>query len=126
MTTLTSILLQGNAGGGGMGGLLMIVAMIAIFYLFMIRPQQKKQKEIKNAREAMRSGDKVVTAGGIHGRIRDIKDTTMMIEIAKGVEIKVDKTSVYPAADAAPAPQKKADKKKQVEETAEESAAENE
>lgn len=115
MTTLTSILLQGNAGGGGMGGLLMIVAMIAIFYLFMIRPQQKKQKEIKNAREAMRSGDKVVTAGGIHGRIRDIKDTTMMVEIAKGVEIKVDKTSVYPDADAAPVNQKKADKKKQVE-----------
>ncbi len=128
MTTLTSILLQGNAGGGGMGGLLMIVAMIAIFYLFMIRPQQKKQKEIKNAREAMRSGDKVVTAGGIHGRIRDVKDTTMTIEIAKGVEIKVDKTSVYPAADAAPANQKKADKKKPAEvreEVTEESVSEN-
>ena len=115
MTTLTSILLQENAAGGGMGGLLMIVAMIAIFYLFMIRPQQKKQKEIKNAREAMRAGDKVVTAGGIHGKIRDIKDTTMIVEIAKGVEIKVDKTSVYPYADVPAGNSKKNEIKKKQE-----------
>ena len=80
-----------------MSGLLMIVAMIVIFYFFMIRPQQKKQKEIKSAREAMKSGDRVVTAGGIHGKLKEISDTTVMIEIAPGTQIKVDKGSVFPA-----------------------------
>ncbi len=95
---MNSILLQAASGGGSsMSGLLLIVAMIVIFYFFMIRPQQKKQKEIKNAREAMKNGDRVVTAGGIHGKIKDISDATVMIEIAPGTVIKVDKTSVYPA-----------------------------
>ena len=95
---MNSILLQSAAGGGSsMSGLLMIVAMIVIFYFFMIRPQQKKQKEIKNAREAMKSGDRVVTAGGIHGKLKEISDTTVMIEIAPGTQIKVDKGSVFPA-----------------------------
>lgn len=94
---MNSILLQAAAGGGSsMSGLLMIVAMIVIFYFFMIRPQQKKQKEIKNAREAMKNGDRVVTAGGIHGKLREVSDSTVMIEIAPGLQIKVDKNSVYP------------------------------
>lgn len=96
MTLLNTILAQSAGQGGGYSGILMIVAMLAIFYFFMIRPQSKKQKELKKAREAMRSGDKVVTAGGIHGRIRSIGEATMTIEISKGVEIKVDKASVYP------------------------------
>ena len=75
MTLLNSILLQADAAGGGWSGMLMIIAMIAIFYFFMIRPQQKKQKEIRKAREAMKSGDKIVTAGGIYGRIKEVKDT---------------------------------------------------
>lgn len=83
----------------------MIVAMIVIFYFFMIRPQSKRQKEIKKAREAMRSGDRVVTAGGIHGRIKEINDTTMLVEVAQGVNIKVDKASVFPAAEGAPVKQ---------------------
>ena len=79
--------------------MLMIVAMIVIFYFFMIRPQNKKQKEIKKAREAMQAGDKIVTAGGIHGKIKEVSDTTLIVEIAQGVSIKVDKSSVYPAAE---------------------------
>ncbi len=94
---MNSILLQSAAGGGGVSGLLMIVAMIVIFYFFMIRPQQKKQKEIKKAREAMKNGDRVVTAGGIHGKIKEISDATIMIEVAPSVQIKVDKGSVFPA-----------------------------
>lgn len=92
----SAILLQEQAQGGGLSGIIMIVAMIAIFYFFMIRPQSKKQKEIKKAREAMQKGDKVVTAGGIHGKIREIQDEVMTIEIAPEVNIKVDKASVYP------------------------------
>lgn len=98
MNTLNSmVLLQSEAGGGGLSGMLMIVAMIVIFYFFMIRPQSKKQKEIKKAREAMKTGDKVVTAGGIHGKIKEISDLTINMEVAPGVTIKVDKASVFPA-----------------------------
>ncbi len=75
----------------------MISAMTVICYFFMIRPQQKKQKEIKKAREAMKNGDRVVTAGGIHGKIKEISDATIMIEVAPSVQIKVDKGSVFPA-----------------------------
>lgn len=101
--TLTTILLEAQpSAGGGMGGIFMIVAMIAIFYFFMIRPQSKKQKELKKQRENMKNGDKVVTAGGIHGRIKEIRDTVILIDIANGVSIKVDKGSVYPIAEELP------------------------
>lgn len=97
---LNSILLQAAANGGsGMSGIIMIVLMIVIFYFFMIRPQQKKQKELKKQREAMQAGDKVVTAGGIHGKIKEIKETTILIEAAPGVVLKLDKGSVYPLID---------------------------
>lgn len=88
-------------GGSAWSGMIMILAMIVIFYFFMIRPQSKKQKELKKAREAMRKGDKVVTAGGIHGRIKDLTDTVVMMEIAPNVTIKIDKASVFavPATD---------------------------
>jgi len=96
---LNSILLQGGAGGaGGMMNLLMIVALIAIFYFFMIRPQSKKQKEIKKFREGLNVGDKVITSGGIYGIIRELKDTYILLEIADGVKIKIDKGSVFPSA----------------------------
>lgn len=91
------ILLQSESPGGGFSGMIMIIAMIVIFYFFMIRPQSKKQKEIKKAREAMQKGDKVVTAGGIHGKIKEISDATIIMEIAPGVTITVDKGSVFPA-----------------------------
>lgn len=97
MSNLASILLQAQQQGGGWSGMIMILAMIVIFYFFMIRPQSKKQKEIKKAREAMQSGDRVVTAGGIHGKIREVKDDTIVMEVAPNVTIKVDKTSVFPA-----------------------------
>ena len=96
-----SILLQ-QAQQGDWYGIIMIVALIAIFYFFMIRPQQKRQKEIRKFREGIKVGDKVITAGGIYGKVRNINDTTFQIEISEGVKIIIDKGSVYPsAADAA-------------------------
>ena len=97
MNTLSSILLQSQQSG--LSSMLMIVAMIAIFYFVMIRPQSKKQKELKRQREAMQKGDRVVTAGGIHGRIREIKDTTIIVEVAPNVDLKRDKASVYPVVE---------------------------
>lgn len=84
-----------------MGSILMIVALFVVFYFFMIRPQQKRQKEIKKFREALDKGDKIVTAGGIYGTIREVKDTYFIIEIDKDVRIRVDKGSVYPSAEEA-------------------------
>lgn len=105
---LNSIILAAAANAGGdYTGILMIVAMIAIFYFFMIRPQNKKQKEIKKARETMQKGDAVVTAGGIYGRIKEVKDTTFIITIAEGVNIKIEKTSVYAAPEPAAEQEKK-------------------
>lgn len=92
-----NILLQ--MGGGSMSSsLIFMVVIIAIFYFFMIRPQQKKQKDIAKARQAMQNGDKVITAGGIHGRIKEVKETYFLLEISNGVTIKVDKASVFASA----------------------------
>ncbi len=104
--SLLYVLLQAapaGQGGGMMSTILMMVLIIVVFYFFMIRPQTKKQKEIENKRNALKKGDKVVTAGGIHGIIKEINDDTMLITIADGVRIKVDKTSVYALDSAAPA-----------------------
>jgi len=95
------ILLQATPAGGGMSGIFMIVALIVIFYFFMIRPQQKRQKEIRKFREGLSKGDNIVTAGGIYGKICEIRDINIVIEIAQGVKITVDKGSVYPNASVA-------------------------
>lgn len=80
-------------GGSSMSSLIMIVAMIAIFYLFMIRPQAKKQKELKKFREAMKPGDKVVTIGGIHGKILEIAESTVLIS-SEGTKIRLEKSAI--------------------------------
>ena len=94
---LNTILLQaaGGAQGAGWSSMLMIILIIAIFYFFMIAPQQKKQKKINAFRDSLQKGDKVMTAGGIYGRIREIKDNYVMLEIDNNVTIKVDKNSIY-------------------------------
>ena len=95
---LNTILLQAGADGGagsGWSSMIMIVALIAIFYFFMIAPQQKKQKKINAFRDSLQKGDKVMTAGGIYGRIREIKDNYVMLEIDNNVTIKIDKNSIY-------------------------------
>ena len=100
--TLTTILLQQAAQNSGWTSIIMMVALIAIFYFFMIRPQQKRQKEIQKAREALANGDKVITAGGIYGKVKEVSEKYFIIEIAENTRIRVDKDSVYPAADETP------------------------
>jgi preprotein translocase subunit YajC len=96
---LVSILLQASSSQSGWSGILMMVVIVAIFYFLMIRPQQKKQKEIQKAREALQVGDKVVTAGGIYGKIKEIGDIYMLVEIADGIRVRVEKTSVFASAE---------------------------
>ena len=94
------ILLQATQGDGGMGMILMLVAMFAIMYFFMIRPQQKKQKEIQNFRNSIEKGQEIVTAGGVYGVVREIDEVknALIVEVANGVRIRVDRNSVFATA----------------------------
>ena len=83
-----------GAGGAGMQSLIFLLLIIVVFYFFMIRPQVKKQKDATNFRNALKKGDKVTTTGGIYGKITDVKDRTVTVEIADNVIVKVDKTAV--------------------------------
>ena len=82
---------------------IMRLLIFVVFYFFMIRPQTKKQKELQQQREAMKKGDKVVTAGGIYGIIKEVQEQAFLIEVSKDVVIKVDKGSVYAHAEDAAA-----------------------
>jgi len=73
--------------------LLMIGLMIGVFYFFMIRPQMKKQKELKKFRENLATGDKIVTIGGIHGKILEVTDTTVLVT-SEGTKLRFDKSAV--------------------------------
>ncbi len=89
--------------GPGLQSLVFLVLIIVVFYFFMIRPQVKKQKEATTYRSSLQKGDKVATTGGIYGKINDVKDNTVTLEIADNVIVKVDKSAVAPDnSDAAP------------------------
>ncbi len=83
-----------GAGGAGMQSLIFLLLIIVVFYFFMIRPQVKKQKEATNFRNSLKKGDKVATTGGIYGKVTDVKDKTVTLEIADNVLVKVDKAAV--------------------------------
>ena len=85
--------------GGGWSFWVMMILIFVVFYFFMIRPQQKKQKELQAQREALKKGDKVITAGGIYGIIKEVQETAFLIEVSKDVTLKVDKGSVYVSAE---------------------------
>ena len=76
-----------NTAQGGMGS------------FFMIRPQQKQQKKLKAMREALKKGDKVVTNGGIYGTVREVRETSVIVEVDRDVQIRVDKNCVTPIAE---------------------------
>ena len=82
-----------------MSMLLMMVAVFAIMYFLIFAPQQKKQKKINAFCNSLKNGDKVMTAGGIYGRVREVKDNAVILEIADGVRIKIDKNSIYQSAE---------------------------
>jgi preprotein translocase subunit YajC len=73
--------------------IIMLVLILVVFYFFMIRPQMKKQKELKKFRESMATGDKVVTIGGIHGKILEIAESTVLIS-SEGTKIRLEKSAI--------------------------------
>jgi len=94
MSSILFIIAQAPAAGGSLNMLLMMGLMIVVFYFFMIRPQMKRQKEMTKFRAALQKGDKIVTTGGIYGKIDEIKDNIIVLEVAANVKLKVDKSVV--------------------------------
>lgn len=85
----------GAAGGGSpWQSLIFIVLIIVVFWLFFIRPQSKKAKEEQKFRDNLQKGDKVVTIGGFHGKITEVKENTVMISLAPNTEVEVEKTAL--------------------------------
>ena len=99
MNSIINLILMAPAGGEGEGSnqisfFIMMALMIVVFYFFMIRPQVRKQKEMKNFREGLKKGDKVITTGGIYGKINNISDNIITIDVGNNVIIKVDKNAI--------------------------------
>jgi len=94
MNVLSIFLMSPGAGGGSYMDFLPLILIVVVFYFFMIRPQLKKQKETKKFREGLAKGDRVVTIGGIHGKISEMKENTVVLEIANDLRITVEKAAV--------------------------------
>jgi preprotein translocase subunit YajC len=95
MKSVLLVIAQTTTSGQNMFSMILpMILIIVVFYFFMIRPQVKRQKELQKFRSALQKGDKVVTTGGLYGRIEEIKENIIMLEIAPGVKVKVDKSVV--------------------------------
>lgn len=92
---MKSLFLQAQGGGNGMiGQFILLGGILLVFYFFMIRPQQKKQKEQKKFRENLAVGDEVVTIGGCHGKIVQVNDDTIVLDVDRGVKLTFLKDAV--------------------------------
>ena len=76
--------------------MIMLVLILVVFYFFMIRPQMKKQKELKKFREGLKAGDKIVSIGGIHGKILEVSDSTVLVQ-SEGTKLRLEKSAVSQA-----------------------------
>lgn len=91
---LSVMLMMGGKEGSGWESMIFLVLIFGVFWLFMIRPQVKKQKEAQKFKESINKGDKIVTIGGVHGKIMEVLDTTFIIEVEGGNRLKIEKTAV--------------------------------
>ena len=87
------------AAGTGTSSLIMFGMIFAVMYFFMIRPQIKKQKKEREYRSALKQGDSVITIGGIYGKITEVKEDALVIEVHGGTKLKVSKTAVSMTGD---------------------------
>jgi len=98
MTDLLTILLMSpqQEGGEGSGWMsfLPLILIVVVFYFFFIRPQMKKSKDQKKFRESIEKGQKVVTIGGIHGKIVELQETTATLEIEGGIRFRIEKSAI--------------------------------
>jgi len=107
MNTFAFLYLMGQPAGstGGQSNALVtflpLILVFVVFYFFMIRPQMRKQKEMNNYRSSLKRGDKVITTGGIYGRVNEVKDNYIMMDAGSDIKLKVDKSALLkdPSAD---------------------------
>ena len=106
MTNFAFLYLMGQAGGtSGQSNPLMtffpLILVFVVFYFFMIRPQMKKQKDMTNYRSSLKKGDKVITTGGIYGRIYEVKDNYVTVDVGGDIKLRIDKSALLkePSAD---------------------------
>jgi len=93
---------QGAEGaGGGNGFFIMLGLMFIVMYFFMIRPQAKRAKKQQQFREELKKGDRIITTGGIHGKISEVRDTAFVIDTEGGGKLKIEKSSVSMEASSA-------------------------
>jgi preprotein translocase subunit YajC len=95
----------GGEGAAGFGGFIPIILMFVIFYFLLIRPQQKRQKDHRSMVSSLKKGDRIITSGGLHGRITGIDDATLTVEIADKVRVKVARANVSAMVQTASQPQ---------------------
>ena len=91
---LNTIFLQAQPQGSNWSFLIMMLLIFVVMWLFMIRPQQKRQKELNNFRNSLEPGQKIITAGGIYGKIKEVKETYVLVEVDNNVHIRIDKSMI--------------------------------
>ncbi len=99
MNVLNITLLQAaQQQGSSFSGILMIVLIFVIFWLFFIRPQNKRAKEQQKFRENLKKGDKIVTIGGIHGKVIEVRENTVLVSVDPNASIEFEKSAIIPNA----------------------------
>ncbi len=96
MNNLLYVLLMGQPteGQNPLTSFLPLLLIIVVFYFFMIRPQMKRQKDVRKYRESLQKGDKVITTGGVYGKVNAIKDNHIIVEVDENVKLKIDKSAI--------------------------------
>ncbi|HRF80791.1 MAG TPA: preprotein translocase subunit YajC [Flavobacteriales bacterium] len=94
MLTATFLLQAAPQKGADLSFFLMMGLLMVVFYFFMIRPQQKKAKDAKKFRESLQKGTKVVTIGGLHGKVVEVADTTILLEVDSNVRLRFEKSAI--------------------------------
>ena len=90
------LLLQAQGGNGGGSMLIWLILIFVVMWLLMVRPQQKQAKKEREFRESLKKGDRVSFSGGIYGKVHEIADHTVDVEISNGVIVTVEKSMVQP------------------------------
>ncbi len=89
-----SMFLQAGGQASGTSTIIMMVLLFAVFYFFMIRPQQKKARDARKFRDSLQKGARVVTIGGLHGKVVEVNEKTVLLEAADGVKLRFEKSAV--------------------------------
>ena len=91
---LNTIFMQAQPQGSSWSFIVMMLLIFVVMWLFMIRPQQKRQKELNNFRNSLEPGQKIITAGGIYGKIKEVRETYVLVEVDNNVHIRIDKSMI--------------------------------